>query len=85
MGEELCGGEEAREDVEQTRDLLKVYGIEKLQERGVAPAPMARLLVDEDSDEPWLLVADGGLRGNKGGIGLVLAGDSEWSKSGGSA
>ena len=53
--------------------MLKVYGIEQLQERGVAPAPMGRLLMDEDSDEPWLLVADGGLRGHRGGIGLVLA------------
>ena len=34
---------------------------------------MGRLLMDEDSNDPWLLVADGGLRGHRGGIGLVLA------------
>ena len=73
VGAELCGGEEEGDDVEKTQDLLKAYGIARLLVRGEAPEPMGRMLMDEDSTEPWLLVADGGLRGNRGGIGMVLA------------
>ena len=57
-------------DVECTRRVMRQYGISVLQqpgsslEQGVPRFPA--------KDDPWLLVNDGGLRGNQAGVGVVM-------------
>lgn len=52
---------------------MQAYIIDRLDSKGVVQEPMGVDLREMDEDEPWLLSAEGGLRGHGAGLGLLLA------------
>ena len=71
VADELLDEETPGDDVQQLWRVLRAFKIVLLTEGG---APLLRPMAPSGGDdEAWLLVTDGGLRGNRGGIGMVLA------------
>ena len=58
-------------DVHSTRRVMQQYGISVLQQRGSSLEHWVPKF--PATEEPWLLVSDGGLRGHRAGVGVVLA------------
>ena len=68
---EILNRETPGEDVARLWELLKAYGIHVCTSRGDGVGLISPGLGSDE--EPWLLVSDGGLRGHRRGVGLVLA------------
>ena len=64
---EIWEGTEQGQDGEATRRMIKVCGMALCDSRSAELEPMGRNPIEEDEDSPWLLVTDGGLRGDRGG------------------
>ena len=69
-GEELWNSGTLGHDVEVTKLLLSAYGIGVVLE-GEEKRPIPRVSLAGTGG--WILVSDGGLRNNRGGIGFVVA------------
>ena len=63
------------EDVEVCVELMKSYGPGMMDGscEDLEPLGLEWQGVEGTEEDPWLLVSDGGLRGTRGGIGIVLA------------
>ena len=69
VGEELLNKEQAGADVDSVWRRMRAYGVEESKERALR---LERAL-SGGGEGPWLLHSNGGLRGTRGGIGVVVA------------